>query len=203
VITSSVAAIYKNKDTSKTNFSVADWTDCEIASAYEKSKTMAERAAWDYVKNLSDEEKFEVVTINPGLVLGPNFNECQFSSGDIIKKLMLGKFPGLPKVLFPLVDVRNVAQAHLQGILVPEAANRRFMLVNTCVWFTDVGRWLHEKHGENYPKICKKELKKWMLWVASIFDAEAKTILPAWGVEKTYDNSETREILGIDFIDME
>ena len=109
VITSSVAAIYRNADKKKTHFTVEDWTDLKIASAYEKSKTMAEKAGWDFLANLPENERFEFVTINPGLVLGPNLNECSFSSGDILRNIMTGKLPGIPDLMFPVVDVRDVA----------------------------------------------------------------------------------------------
>ena len=58
---------------------------------------MAEKAAWDFLKDLPEDQRFELVCINPGLVLGPNLNKCNFSSGDIVKQLLLGKTPGLPK----------------------------------------------------------------------------------------------------------
>ena len=113
VITSSVAAIYKNIDKKKTHFTTDDWTDINIAAPYEKSKTMAEKAGWDFIASLPKEEQFEFVTINPGFIIGPNLNECNFSSGDIIKKVMTGGLPGIPKIKMPMVDVRDVAQAHL------------------------------------------------------------------------------------------
>lgn len=109
VITSSVAAIYRSADKAKTTFTTDDWTDLKIASAYEKSKTMAEKAGWDFVASLPEDERFEFVTVNPGLVLGPNINECSFSSGDILKRIMTGAMPGIPKLAFPVVDVRDVA----------------------------------------------------------------------------------------------
>jgi nucleoside-diphosphate-sugar epimerase len=98
VITSSVAAIYVSSDKKQMDFSVADWTDLKLATPYEKSKTMAERAAWDFQASLPEDERMEIVTINPGLVLGPNLNKASFSSGDIIKKLMMNELPGLPKM---------------------------------------------------------------------------------------------------------
>ena len=108
VITSSVVAIFAT-DKSKTHFTVEDWTDPTIARPYEKSKTLAEKAAWDFLAALPEEERFECVTINPGLVIGPNLNECNFTSGDIIRDFMTGKIPGCPKVKMPMVDVRDVA----------------------------------------------------------------------------------------------
>ena len=63
---------------------------------YCSAKTKAEKYAWDFVANLPEDEKFEVVTINPGFVVGPNLNEAQFSSEDVIKKIMMNEIPGMP-----------------------------------------------------------------------------------------------------------
>jgi dihydroflavonol-4-reductase len=75
VITSSVVAIFITGVEGQTEFSEKDWTDVSIAGAYEKSKTLAEKAAWDFIKELPNEEKFELSVINPGLVVGPNLNK--------------------------------------------------------------------------------------------------------------------------------
>jgi dihydroflavonol-4-reductase len=76
VITSSIVSIFKNGVEGQTHFTENDWTDTKIAPAYDKSKTLAEKAAWDFISNLPDDEKIELATINPGFVLGPNLNEA-------------------------------------------------------------------------------------------------------------------------------
>jgi nucleoside-diphosphate-sugar epimerase len=86
-----------------------DWSEPEFCKAYEKSKTLAEKAAWEYLHGLPQEEKFELVTINPVLILGPSLVNTDFTSGLIIKKLMDGKYPGMPKIMMPIVDVRDCA----------------------------------------------------------------------------------------------
>jgi dihydroflavonol-4-reductase len=121
VITSSIAAIMVNDKEGV--YTVDDWSILEKCQPYEKSKTVAERAAWDFQKKFKEEHDLEIVTINPGLVMGPNLNKAQFSSGDIVKRVMMNDLPGMPKVQMPSVDVRDVAKAHLNAILIPEAAN--------------------------------------------------------------------------------
>ena len=74
---------------------------------------MAEKAAWKFLHELPDDEKFELVIINPALILGPNIVNNDFTSGVVIQKIMSGAFPGMPKIMFPIVDVREVAFAHL------------------------------------------------------------------------------------------
>ena len=94
------------------------WTDIEAPTchAYEKSKTLAEQAAWKFMQNLPEKEKFDLVTINPSFILGPNLIQSDFTSSTLVKKIMGGAFPGMPKVQLPIVDVRDVADAHLRAI---------------------------------------------------------------------------------------
>jgi dihydroflavonol-4-reductase len=79
----------------------------------------------------------EVVTINPGLILGPAFVGAGFNTGDLITNIIEGKYPGVPKIMIPLVGVTEVAEAHLQALKRPAAANKRFVLVNNSIWFKD------------------------------------------------------------------
>mmetsp|Transcript_40121 Transcript_40121/g.61292 ORF Transcript_40121/g.61292 Transcript_40121/m.61292 type:complete len:176 (+) Transcript_40121:176-703(+) len=113
VITSSNVAQVVSKDPFKVNFTVQDWSDLETGNAYEKSKTLAEQAAWDYLDAIKESERFEVVSINPGLVLGPNLNHGDFASSDIMKMFMMSGTPGVPRNKIGCVDVRDVAHAHL------------------------------------------------------------------------------------------
>lgn len=127
VITSSVVAIAGCKEADRPEngiFTEENWTDIENSeSAYEKSKTLAEKAAWQYIEELPDDEKFEVVTINPALIVGPSLCGPGFTSQKIIADLVNGKYPGLPKITMGIVDVREVAEAHLKALEVEAAAN--------------------------------------------------------------------------------
>lgn len=140
VITSSVAAVIECKPENRPadgSFSEKNWSDPEgdHIDAYSKSKVLAERAAWSYNDSLPEEEKIEIVTINPGIILGPAFVGAGFNSGDLITNIMEGRYPGVPKIRIPLVGVTEVAEAHLQALKRPDAANKRFVLVNQTVWF--------------------------------------------------------------------
>jgi len=117
VITSSVASIFDPNDF-KEKVTEKDWPDTSAKGfpAYNKSKALAERAAWDFVSKLPEDEKFEVATINPGLILGPASVAEGFSSGVAISKFLLNEMPGIPKVSMSIVDVRDVALAHLKAL---------------------------------------------------------------------------------------
>lgn len=141
VVTSSIAAIQR-KD--KQHFTPNDWSDFQNDKPYQKSKHLAEKAAWDFVGNLSEQNKFELAVINPGFIIGPNLNKANFSSGDAIKKFMLGGFPRVPKMSMPVIDVRDCARAHLQALLVPEATGHRFILSEGTHGFDEICQNLHD-----------------------------------------------------------
>jgi nucleoside-diphosphate-sugar epimerase len=142
VITSSIAAVVECKPNDRPAdgcFSEKNWSDPEgdHIDAYSKSKVLAERAAWNYVDKLPEDEKLEVVTIQPGLIQGPAFVGAGFFSGDLITNIMENKYPGLPKMKLALVGISEVAIAHLNAVKRPDAGNKRFVLVNETVWFKD------------------------------------------------------------------
>ena len=116
VITSSFLTIFdpaKNIEV----FDETDWLDPGKKTAvYNKSKVMAEKLAWDFQSKLPAAERFEIVTLHPSLIFGPVLIKTPFTSEEIIYKLMMGKFPGIPKINVALVDVRDVAIAHLRAL---------------------------------------------------------------------------------------
>jgi len=114
---------------------------------YPKSKLLAEKAAWDFVANLPEAERFELVTILPSKILGPAIRTESSVSSDFCLQLLSGDMKEAPYRAFPIVDVRDLANAHLQAIKVPEAANRRFIISNETVWFKDLIAHVYERFG--------------------------------------------------------
>jgi nucleoside-diphosphate-sugar epimerase len=116
VMTSSLSAVVmKNPENVKDCYDENDWSELEACSAYDKSKTLAEKAAWDFLFSLPEEERFELVAINPVFILGPALVPTD-SSPTAVKMLMLGKIPFVPKVMIVVVDVRECALAHLRAL---------------------------------------------------------------------------------------
>ena len=161
---------------------------------------LAERAAWDFVADLPPQEKIELATINPGFILGPNLNEATFTSGDFLKGVLLGTQPGLPRVHMPMVDVREVADAHLFAILKPEANGHRFLMVSESIWLPKLGMILKEAFGKDgYPTVTTNTIAKPLVWMASWFDNDADDFLQAWGRERNMDTTPARDLLDIRF----
>jgi dihydroflavonol-4-reductase len=163
VLTSSVAAIAYGHPKEKTRFNENDWSipESKTISAYAKSKTLAERAAWDFVKGLDN--GVELATINPGLILGPLPDTNARTSGVLVQSLMLSTLPGLARMHFNAVDVRDVATAHLAAMTTPEAAGQRFICVSDSFWLKDVALLLKEKYADKGYKIKTNVFPNWIV----------------------------------------
>lgn len=197
VMTSSVAAISAGhgRDTPHI-FNESDWSviDSPEIGAYEKSKTIAERAAWDFVK--TDDSGMELAVINPGAVLGPILNADAGTSGELIRQLMARAMPACPKIGFSCVDVRDVASAHLAAMTPPEAAGKRFICAIEFTWMSEIAKILAERFGKDGYKIPTGELPNWIPRLMQHFNPVLKQIVPGLGKRRDYDNSQIKNLLG-------
>ncbi len=199
VLTSSVASIaygrtQKQEKAEKSRvFSEADWSDVNgPIGAYAKSKTLAERAAWDFMKT-SEAGQMELSVINPGAVLGPLLDKSFSTSGQVISRLIDGKVPACPRLNWSMIDVRDVADAHYEAMIRPKAAGKRFILVSENAWMLDVSRIL-AKAGYKAPKIG---LPDFALRIMARFDKTLRMTVSSLGKQTLMDNTALREILGI------
>ena len=110
-------------------------------STYNRSKTMAEKAAWDFQTALPEAERFEIVTINPALIMGPSYLTGDFASGQVMRGIMTSG-EKCSRTRMGMVDVRDTAMAHLLAVTKEDARNRRFLLVSKCAWRKDMAACL-------------------------------------------------------------
>ncbi len=199
VLTSSVAAIAygrKPKEEKKQQdrvFTEEDWSNVDgPISAYAKSKTLAERAAWNFIKT-DVAGAMELAVINPGGVLGPLLDKGFSTSGQIVSRLIDGKVPACPRLNWSLIDVRDVADAHYQAMIRPEAAGERFILVADNAWMLDISRAL-AKAGFKTPT---RSLPDFALRLIAMFDKTLRMTVAGLGKQTRFDNRKLREILGI------
>ncbi len=171
VITSSMAAVAYGHGGRSQPFTEADWSDPAVrtdSSAYERSKMIAERAAWDW--HAREGGTLELVTICPGVVLGPVLGNKYSVSIDLVKKLMDGSLPGLPRFGWPLVDVRDIADLHVRALHTPRAAGQRYIGAGPFAWMKDVARVLREHVPEIATKVPRRELPNWLVRLSSLVD---------------------------------
>ncbi|OJJ21469.1 nucleoside-diphosphate sugar epimerase [marine bacterium AO1-C] len=193
VMTSSTgAAAYGKKKIAE--FTEKDWTNIhnkKDTTPYFRSKTVAEKAAWDYVNSTANAP--ELVTILPGAILGPVLEKDFGNSANIVKKMLDGSMPALPKIGFEIVDVRSVADAHIKALETPQAAGNRYLCTNGFLEFKEVAQILKA----NYPKrkIPQKVLPNFMVRLFSNIDPETKPVLLELGTRRTVNHRKIKEEL--------
>lgn len=204
VMTSSVAAVLYGRDRSRT-FDESDWSDINADSigAYEKSKTIAERAAWDFVASLDAEHPLELATINPGLVLGPILDEDYGTSGEVVKKLFDRDFPACPDLNWAVVDVRDVAAAHIAAMTEPAAAGERFICAVENHSILDIARILDQHFADRGFRIPTGKLPDFVMRLVAVFDRTARLGLNDLGVKQNVDNAKIRKVLDWEPLDLE
>ena len=202
VITSSCAAIMDQRpENRKPIYNCDDWSDLEYqmtTNVYSRSKTMAERAAWNFIKELPEAEKFELVTICPSFVVGRALHYKAFTSGEIVTKMFTGEFPVM-KIKFPFVRVEDVAMSHLRAIKVPEAANNRFVLNKETKWMSEVSGSMAAEFNPQGFNVKHGNTSYALVWVISIFMKELNSVLSSWDFEFEIEHKKTVDILGIEF----
>ena len=173
-------------------FGPNDWTDVNYPklNTYIKSKTLAERAAWDSLKENTKPSSLELVVIAPGGVFGPPLgNDISGESLSILSKMLNGKIPFVPKTAFPMADVRDVAQLHVKALKNKTAAGTRFIVSGAePVSFADAATILIEN---GYKGPSTKIAPAWLLNIMALFDREAKGMLGILDMHLKADNSAT------------
>ncbi len=203
ILTSSVAAIYGcDLPANKKEFDETMWTDVNHPIgrvAYTKSKTLAEKAAWDFVKN--EDPELQLTTINPGLVLGAPLDDNFGSSISLIERTFRGKDPLLPDLQFGIVDVKDVASMHVLAIKMEKSIGERIMAASKTLSFVDFAKTLKKTYPKSNVKTGKAPTL--LIKLLSNFDGEIKAILPLLGRDMHLSNSKAKSIFGINFIPAE
>jgi nucleoside-diphosphate-sugar epimerase len=197
VLTSSFAAIGYGQPPRSTPFDESDWTDPNGSDVqpYVKSKTLAERAAWDFIAN--EGGSLELSVVNPVGVLGPVLAADYSTSIMIVQRLMDGAVPGCPRLFFGLVDVRDVADLHIRAMTSPAAKGERFLATaGDFVPMLRIAQVLKERMGAAASKVPARELPNWLVRAVSLFDPAVKQILPELGKPKNATNAKAKRLLG-------
>jgi nucleoside-diphosphate-sugar epimerase len=197
VLTSSFAAIGYGHAPQQAPFNETNWTDPTGSdmTAYVKSKTLAERAAWDFVA--AEGGALELSVVNPVVVFGPVLGPDYSPSVLLIQRLMSGTVPGSPKLTFGVVDVRDVADLHLRAMVHPAAKGERFLgVAGDFIWIRDIAKVLKDRLGEAAGKVPTRQLPNWLVRLAALRDPAVKQILPELGKQKNGSNEKARRVLG-------
>ena len=198
ILTSSCAAIYK--DASKPKGELSDerhWTtpDSPLVGAYEASKTLAERAAWDFVAEHPD---MALTTINPGGVFGPALDAHYGTSLDLVARVMSGSDPVAPPLQLPLVDVRDVAMMHVKAIDLEAAKGERFAATVETLRFVEMAQAI--KAWDPSLKVATSEAPGWLMRIFALFMPEARALMRNVGVNLAVSGAKAERVFGFTYI---
>ena len=201
VLTSSFAAVGYGHPKEKEVYTEEDWSsvDGEI-SPYAKSKTLAEKAAWEFVENLEESNKFELTVINPVAVTGPMLTSDIGSSNDFLLKLISGSMPACPKIHMGYIDVRDVAKAHIFSMTEDKTNGERIIVSENEMFFAEVGKTLNEA---GFKKSPTKEMPNFLVKIMSLFVGELKTLLSALNRKGDIDKTKAQSFFNWDYISTE
>ncbi|RNA08126.1 NADPH-dependent aldehyde reductase ARI1-like isoform X1, partial [Brachionus plicatilis] len=175
-----------------------DWPDLKDQQAYTKSKIMAEKVAWDFMKE--NNPKFVLTTINPGYVMGPLLHNVPCTSIEVVKKLLMRETPILADIFMPACDVRNVAQAHINAMMNPEADSQRHIIVST-VENTSMKDWaliLDQEFSSKGYNVPTKVAPNFMVKFMSLFDAQINSMKKMLGIKSSFSNSRMINVLKVE-----
>ena len=197
VMTSNFGAVgYSHKDTTKI-ITEESWTDPNEKglSAYNKSKVMAERAAWDYIQK--EGGSLELSVINPMGIFGPSLGPELSSGFELLKRVLDGSMRAVPNITLGIVDVRDVADLHIRAMTNPAAKGQRFLaLAGGIMSLPQIAVLLKNKLGDKARNVSTRRLPDWMVHIAAIFSPTAKNIVPQLGRYRNASNEKAKTILG-------
>jgi nucleoside-diphosphate-sugar epimerase len=195
VVTSSIAAIRLAKGAQSKVLDESDWTDPDDTSLtpYVRSKTVAELAAWDLVKQRGEEDR--LATVNPGAIIGPVLHDDLSYSLQAIQRLLDGG-PGVPRLGFSFVDVRDVADLEIRAMTAPEAGGQRFIAVTKFMWMVEAGQVLRDRLGEKASKVPTRTVPDLLVKGMSLFDPGIRSVVAGLGKKQELTSEKARSALG-------
>jgi len=191
VLTSSFAAVGDTFD-GTTSFNETHWSDTsnDKMTFYSKSKTLAERAAWDYVND--NDVSYKLTVINPVGVLGPSLSDDVGISNSMVLRMLNGSMPALAKIHIGIVDVRDVAKAHILALKNTDSDGERFIVSEKEMWMSDIANVLNA----NGYKAPEKNMPNLLLKVMALFKSDLKTISKMAGKQRDCNTTKAKDILG-------
>jgi len=197
VMTSNFGAVgYSHKDTSKI-ITEESWTDPNEKglSAYNKSKVLAERAAWEFINK--EGGTLELSVVNPMAIFGPSLGPDLSSGFELLKRVLDGSLRAIPNMTLGIVDVRDVADLHIRAMTNPAARGQRFLaLAGGIMTLPEIAILLKSRLGEKGRHVSTRRLPDWIVRVAAIFSPAARNIVTQLGRYRNASNEKAKTLLG-------
>ena len=196
VLTSSTAAVASSGEArDRDQFTEEDWTDPANPelTPYVRSKTIAELAAWDLVRESGDTDRLSVIA--PSAILGPTLSDDRSYSLQVVERMLKG-MPGLPRLGFSFVDVRDVADLQLRAMTSPEAAGERFLATGPFLWLSEVAEILRDRLGPRAAKVPTRRVPNFVVRAMARLDPGLRSVVGDLGRRRAFSSEKARTKLG-------
>ncbi|WP_410635137.1 SDR family oxidoreductase [Amycolatopsis sp. cmx-4-83] len=195
VLTSAFGAVGMGHPEKSRVFTEADWSDVDAGiPAYQKSKTLAEKAAWRFV---DEHGGIELAVVNPVGVFGPVLGSDYSPSLGLVQRMLAGDLPALPKFAMGYVDVRDVADLHLRAMTDPAAAGERFLAISgNSLWVREIAAVLRERLGDRAAKVPTRELPVWTARALARINPGLRILGPQLGRNYDATSAKAQRVLG-------
>ena len=197
IMTSSFGAVGFSNKKHNSETTEADWTDPHEKglSAYERSKTLAEQAAWNFIRQ--EGGGLELATINPVAIFGPSLGASKSPSLGILTFLLAGSMKVIPNIELNVVDIRDVADLHIRAMTNPDAKGQRFIATaDGKISMPEIALLLKNKRPDVAQKVPTGILPNWLLSIAALFNAQAKQSVALLAINRNVSNAKARNVLG-------
>lgn len=173
------------------------WTDPDEPTLipYRRSKTLAEKAAWDFMDGYDGPT--ELTTVLPGAVFGPLLTASTLGSVGIVARMLSGKMPGVPRIGLEIVDVRDLADVHIRAMTSPDASGQRFLATGEFTWMTEMAHILRDGLGDDGRRVSTRQIPDFAVRLAARFrDPVLRDITPGLGRRNRHSTDKARRVLG-------
>lgn len=171
------------------------WSDPSKQEPYRRSKTLAEKAAWDFMK--AEGGATEFTTILPSGVFGPVLSHDGLGSVQFIQRIFDGRLPRIPNVGLNIIDVRDLAIAHVDAMTAPGAAGQRLIVSGDFMWMKEIAAVLKAKLGAQGDKVPTKELPDFVVKIGANFNPALNTLKPLLRRSHRFSSEKARRLIGL------
>jgi dihydroflavonol-4-reductase len=199
VVTSSVAAVRNaGPDAGERGRALteADWSDADNPhlTPYTRSKTIAELAAWEFMRAQGQEKR--LVTVQPGAIIGPVLGDDRSYSLQAVERMLTGRMPGLPRLGFSFIDVRDVAALEVDAMTAPDAAGQRLLAAGSFLWLSEVAAILRDQLGPDARKVPRRAVPNLVVRALALFDPGVRSVVGELGQKTTYSLENAKRRVG-------
>jgi nucleoside-diphosphate-sugar epimerase len=177
VMLSSVVAISSGHERENRTFDENDWSDLgKTRAVYDKSKTLAEHAAWDFIRSAENKSGMEMVAINPTNVFGPVLDGHYHTSIEWYRTIMRAESPGVSRTQMNLVDVRDLVEVLIKALTIPEAAGKRFICNGASIPLKEFADILHDNFSSRGFRVPNRILPDFFIRFMAMFMPKIKAV---------------------------